>query len=577
MGHPATGIAASLTPAEWDLVADSSLFRQPLQDANQLHSDMVTTLAAALQSHPRRPSDLQRYRAQIEAHHGNYDHILALISPLDPKTADYQQFKTAALKFYRSTQIRVGFLVNVLRNKNNRLFQHSVTWMQGLADEQQQFEQELIAAQEKANEIAARAEREFGSLAEAQRHFENTPDPSTLPGSRTAVNDERTLEALANQGDAGAQFTLGTQYAAGDGVLQDYVAAHKWFNLAAAQGNNEAATAREKIMTHMTPGQIAAAQERARTWQPTTASSTADPTMKETSNIASSGQPTPEQSKEFIWYIQQLMTDLGYNPGPVDGLIGQTTRAEIRSFQTDTGHIVDGKVTPALREQLVAALKEKQWEPQANARKEAPAETTWATPRPASIRQATDLKQAPKADAPALAQLPVGTAIETLGQQGAWYRARVASATSDAEGWVRITAVQVEPETARHEAAGLGVPTLVVARKKQSNPIAGLFAGIARGVGAIISPLGRQRSSRGTQVSTIGIRGLNASELQAAYPDPLELQKLHGFAVSEQEAMEFAAEMNLTRRVLEYLPAPERIRNEPQRVNEKTWPVGLRH
>ena len=43
------------------------------------------------------------------------------------------------------------------------------------------------------------------------------------------------LRPLADQGNADAQWTVGLMYAQGSGVLQDYVQAHKWLNLAAAR------------------------------------------------------------------------------------------------------------------------------------------------------------------------------------------------------------------------------------------------------------------------------------------------------------------------------------------------------
>ena len=40
----------------------------------------------------------------------------------------------------------------------------------------------------------------------------------------------------AEQGLGGAQFSLGWMYRNGKGVLQDTIAAHMWFNIAAANG-----------------------------------------------------------------------------------------------------------------------------------------------------------------------------------------------------------------------------------------------------------------------------------------------------------------------------------------------------
>jgi len=52
-------------------------------------------------------------------------------------------------------------------------------------------------------------------------------------------------------------------YSLGKGVPQDYVEAHKWWNLAAAQGNKPAETDRGIVARKMTPAQIAEAQRLA--------------------------------------------------------------------------------------------------------------------------------------------------------------------------------------------------------------------------------------------------------------------------------------------------------------------------
>lgn len=77
----------------------------------------------------------------------------------------------------------------------------------------------------------------------------------------------------AGQGDAEAQLLLGIMYAEGQGVLQDYVLAHMWFNLAAARSapnphRGEAARSRDLVAEKMMPAQIAEAQRLAREWKP---------------------------------------------------------------------------------------------------------------------------------------------------------------------------------------------------------------------------------------------------------------------------------------------------------------------
>jgi uncharacterized protein len=72
----------------------------------------------------------------------------------------------------------------------------------------------------------------------------------------------------AEQGHAKAQDTLGVMYVGGWGVPKDDVLAYMWFNLSAAQGDTEAAESRDILSKHMSSGQIAEAQKLAREWRP---------------------------------------------------------------------------------------------------------------------------------------------------------------------------------------------------------------------------------------------------------------------------------------------------------------------
>jgi len=78
----------------------------------------------------------------------------------------------------------------------------------------------------------------------------------------------REWRPLAEQGDASAQYNLGLMYDKGQGVPQDYVQAHLWYNLAAAQGTEKARRFRDFIAEEMTLAQIAEAQRLARDWKP---------------------------------------------------------------------------------------------------------------------------------------------------------------------------------------------------------------------------------------------------------------------------------------------------------------------
>ena len=57
---------------------------------------------------------------------------------------------------------------------------------------------------------------------------------------------------LARAGYACAQSKLGVMYDNGQGVLQDNVMAHIWYNIGAANGNKIGGTNRDKIVKKMT-------------------------------------------------------------------------------------------------------------------------------------------------------------------------------------------------------------------------------------------------------------------------------------------------------------------------------------
>ena len=84
----------------------------------------------------------------------------------------------------------------------------------------------------------------------------------------------RWYRPAAEDGFLSAMLNLGDRYAEGRTVPQDYVQAHKWFNLAGSGAaaseealRDRAIRARERVAAAMTPEQIAEAQRLAREWE----------------------------------------------------------------------------------------------------------------------------------------------------------------------------------------------------------------------------------------------------------------------------------------------------------------------
>ncbi len=77
--------------------------------------------------------------------------------------------------------------------------------------------------------------------------------------------ESRIADAAA--GNTNALFDLGVAYSTGSGgVNVNLVEAHKWFNLAAVNGHEEAMYCRAEISDEMTAREIAEAQRQARSW-----------------------------------------------------------------------------------------------------------------------------------------------------------------------------------------------------------------------------------------------------------------------------------------------------------------------
>ena len=71
----------------------------------------------------------------------------------------------------------------------------------------------------------------------------------------------------ASQGErSDALFELGLSYCTGRDGTVDLIQAHKWFNIAATRGNDEAKRYRSELAGDMSKSQIIQAQRLAREW-----------------------------------------------------------------------------------------------------------------------------------------------------------------------------------------------------------------------------------------------------------------------------------------------------------------------
>jgi len=159
----------------------------------------------------------------------------------------------------------------------------------------------------------------------------------------------RVLRPLAEKGVPEAELALGRMYANGQGVLQNYVEAHAWFNSAASGGMAQGRAERDALASRMTPAQIAEAQRVAGK-----RSASRSPGAKAPPSPPPRGPGPP--AGNLVARIQGMLARLGYDPGPADGVAGTRTRDAIRSYQTHSGLSPDGRPSRALQDALAADL-----------------------------------------------------------------------------------------------------------------------------------------------------------------------------------------------------------------------------
>jgi len=72
----------------------------------------------------------------------------------------------------------------------------------------------------------------------------------------------------------------------------------------------------------------------------------------------STSHPSADDSahSHAVRNIQSGLTQLGYAPGPADGVLGAKTRTAIRAYQQNHGLLVDGEATAPLAEHIQRQL-----------------------------------------------------------------------------------------------------------------------------------------------------------------------------------------------------------------------------
>lgn len=193
----------------------------------------------------------------------------------------------------------------------------------------------------------------------------------------------RWTQQAAEAGHRRAMHNLGIMFATGSGAPQDYAEAARWFEEASLLGLgdsqfNLALLFEQGLGIPQSPGDayawysIAAAggDSASRTRAATVAASLDPETQAQADAIIAGFTPRPLDaeangdyaprawgqelagSNPLISRAQSLLTSLGYEPGPVDGQPGPSTRQAVLAFQSENGLSPNGRIDATLIDRL---------------------------------------------------------------------------------------------------------------------------------------------------------------------------------------------------------------------------------
>jgi localization factor PodJL len=209
----------------------------------------------------------------------------------------------------------------------------AMIWYQSAAD------QDLAAAQYRLGTIALAGADVPSNPAEAARWFKRA----------------------AEQGVVGAQYALAGLYERGDGIAASPREAYGWYNLAAAAGHPDAQAGLARVAATLAAERLGEARRYAAALAarlaPLAGAAASDGSERPGGLILTQlpSRAPGAPSRAMMSEIQRLLGAAGYDPGPVDGLVGDLTAQAIRKYKLDAGIAVDSVADARLLSRLRAA------------------------------------------------------------------------------------------------------------------------------------------------------------------------------------------------------------------------------
>ncbi|MEE2878863.1 MAG: peptidoglycan-binding protein [Pseudomonadota bacterium] len=152
----------------------------------------------------------------------------------------------------------------------------------------------------------------------------------------------------ADYGLTDSQYNLAVLYEAGLGISPSQTEALYWYEVAHAQGDQGAIDKVEELRARLSLDAAQQAQRRAASWT----AATQDPKPNGEFNLQSWQGNAPAQ----VSAVQTILTAIGYEAGPADGIMGAGTSRAIANYQSDSGLQPTGTITRELVNDLNALV-----------------------------------------------------------------------------------------------------------------------------------------------------------------------------------------------------------------------------
>ena len=159
------------------------------------------------------------------------------------------------------------------------------------------------------------------------------------------------FEKAAERGVVDSQFNLAILFENGQGVKPSLPDAYFWYSIAGQQGDQTAAARIGMLKQQMSDAEIEAAEARVESFTPVKINAAANGVFKDLP-WAKTGPSAEAPSTESIRQTQILLSDLGFDIGPTDGIMGEKTRQAIMGFQRENNFTETGQISPALIDRL---------------------------------------------------------------------------------------------------------------------------------------------------------------------------------------------------------------------------------